>query len=58
MSFAAARLIASRLYGLAPADPAALAAAVAVLAVVAFAATWLPAWRAARVDPLIALRHE
>jgi predicted permease len=58
LSVAAAQYIASRLYGLSPADPASFAAAVAILAAVAALAAWLPAWRAARVDPLIALRTE
>jgi ABC-type antimicrobial peptide transport system permease subunit len=52
------RLIQSRLYGLDPTDPVAFAAAVAVLSAVGLVAAWLPAYRAARVDPLIALRHE
>ena len=52
------RLITSRLYGLAPTDPVAFAAAIAVLAAVALIATCLPAYRASRVDPLVALRHE
>jgi ABC-type antimicrobial peptide transport system permease subunit len=52
------RFIASRLYGLAPTDPVALGVAIAVLAVVALAAAWVPAYRASRVDPLIALRYE
>lgn len=52
------RLISSRLYGLQSTDPAMYAAAVAILAVVAFFASGLPARRAARVDPMIALRHE
>jgi ABC-type antimicrobial peptide transport system permease subunit len=52
------RLIASRLYGLAPLDPVALASAVVVLGAVGLAAACLPAHRASRVDPLVALRHE
>jgi len=54
----AAQLIASRLYGLSPADPTTFGIALAALAVVALAATWLPAYRASRVDPLVALRHD
>lgn len=51
-------LIASRLYGLPPNDPLSTALAVAALAAVAFVATWAPARRASRVDPLVALRYE
>ena len=58
VSVAAIRLITSRLYGLSPNDPATFAAAVAGLALVAALAAWLPAYRASRVDPLVALRHE
>jgi putative ABC transport system permease protein len=57
-SWAATRMIASMLFGLAPADPATIAAAVIVLAVVAHVAAYLPARRAASVDPLVALRHQ
>ena len=52
------RLIASMLYGLKAWDPATLAGAAALLALVALAASWLPARRAAKLDPMKALRHE
>ena len=46
------------LFGVAPVDPAALAAACAVLALAALLAAYIPARRAAAVDPLVALRWE
>ena len=55
---AMARLVASRMFGVTPSDPATLAVAAAVLAVVAMLAAVVPARRAARVDPMIALRVE
>jgi len=52
------RALASSLYGLKPLDPATYLLAVAGIAVVALAASAVPAGRAARVDPMTALRTE
>jgi len=57
-ALAAGRLIASMLYGLKPWDPATLAGAAVLLLGVALGASWIPARRAAGVDPMRALRHE
>jgi putative ABC transport system permease protein len=54
----AAKLVASMVYGLTPLDPATFAMAAVVLISVALIATWLPARRATRTDPLIALRSQ
>jgi putative ABC transport system permease protein len=52
------RLMASLLFGVKPWDPAAIIIVAAVLSLVTFLATYLPARRASRVDPMIALRYE
>jgi ABC-type antimicrobial peptide transport system permease subunit len=54
----ATRLIASQLYGVEPNDAATIAATVLILALVCAAAGYLPARRAARVAPTVALRYE
>jgi predicted permease len=57
-AFAGGRLIASLLYEVSPRDPVVFMATPIALLVIALAACWLPARRAARVDPLVALRAE
>ena len=52
------RLVKSLLYGLQPNDPLVLAASAMLLALIALAATWVPARRAAAVQPVEALRHQ
>lgn len=52
------REMANRLYGVEGTDPLTFAVIAALLAAVALAACWLPARKAAQVDPLAALRHE
>jgi predicted permease len=57
-AFLATRLMATLLYGVRPSDPVAFGVAVIVLVGVAVGASWVPARRAARLDPVRALRSE
>jgi ABC-type antimicrobial peptide transport system permease subunit len=58
VSLAAARLIESVLYGLKGTDPTTIALASLAMIAVAALAVYLPARRAAKVDPMVALRYE
>lgn len=57
-AWAGSRLVSSTLFGLTPTDPPAICGATALFALTALAAALLPAFRAARIDPMVALRYE
>jgi predicted permease len=57
-AFAGTRLLADLFYGVTPSDPATYAAVAALLLAVALLACWIPARRATRVSPIVALRFE
>jgi ABC-type antimicrobial peptide transport system permease subunit len=52
------RVLASQLYGITRQDPLTYLSVAVLLALVALTATWLPARRATRVDPVLSLRSE
>jgi predicted permease len=58
VTLALTRFIKSQLYGVAPADPITLAIGGALLVVVALLSAWIPARRATKIDPMVALRCE
>jgi putative ABC transport system permease protein len=58
VSAAVTRLMRALLFGVSPTDPATILAVSTVLVMVALAASFLPAYRAAKINPIRAIRHE
>ncbi|KPK54925.1 MAG: hypothetical protein AMS22_05160 [Thiotrichales bacterium SG8_50] len=58
LAFAAGRLIGSLLYGVDPVDPLSIAVALTLLGIASLLASYIPARRAAKIDPMEALRYE
>ena len=57
-AFVAGRVLSALLFQVKPSDPLTFALIPLILVFVAFLACWFPARRAAKVDPMVALRHE
>jgi putative ABC transport system permease protein len=57
-ALAATRLLGKMLYGVSPRDPVTLVSVAALMVAVALAASYIPARRATRVEPMVALRYE
>jgi putative ABC transport system permease protein len=57
-AFSASRIVQSLLYGIHPTDAITFTLVAVILAAVAMAASYIPARRASRVDPMVALRYE
>jgi putative ABC transport system permease protein len=55
---AASRLLAGLLFGISPLDPITFVVVIALVVTVSAAASWIPAWRAVRIDPSVTLRAE
>jgi ABC-type antimicrobial peptide transport system permease subunit len=58
VAWGASRLVSSMLFGVKGTDPWTIGAATATLTAAGLVAGFLPAWKASRVDPMVALRHE
>ena len=58
VAFAATRIMSTLLYGVTPTDPVTFGAICVVIAVIALVASYIPASRATRVDPLVAIRYD
>jgi predicted permease len=57
-ALAGTRVVSSRLFGISPIDPSTITAATLLMMAVAAFAGFAPAWRASKVDPMVALRYE